>query len=169
MSSRSVRIRGWVAIVALTVAACSGSASTSTTRGTPAGDQRGSLGDFRVRCYAEYGIVAEKLSEKFPDQGFPDDDAVFIADNYQQALVQEVSEKCDKAAIATGLIRDERDPAVLREIYRERVELYECLVENGYPASVPPSEEVLLEEDGAWDTAAAFPPDVELIKEAAEV
>lgn len=167
MSRVSRRIRSSVTVVVLIVASCSGSAQTTSTMGNPTQEVDNEHDRFIVSCLAEFGIAAETLADKYPDADLSDG-GVFIPDSYQQESVQTALKQCREDAVAAGLERDFEDPDVLREVYRELIDLYDCLVENDFPATEPPSLEVFVESDGNWHPSTAMGTNIKTIKAAAE-
>ena len=167
MNSRSGRIRSGAAVAALLLASCSGSVPASSTTSSTIGHAENEHDRFIVSCLNEFGISAETLADKYPDADLREG-GVFIPDNYQREAVSAALAECQKAAVEAELERDFQDPDVLRSVYWELVDLYECLTENGYPATDPPSEQVFVESNGWWHPTYALGMNVQAIKEAAE-
>jgi hypothetical protein len=110
-----------------------------------------------VRCYAEYGIVAENLADRaeIPDGSF----AIAFPGNQPEEAMEEARERCTEAAAGGGLFVDYDDSDQLRKFYREVVVgFYECLVAHDYPVPALPSEEVFVESRGDWDAYSLMGP-----------
>lgn len=168
----------WAA-VALMAAAC-GSTTTDTTQGDPVSTAVATsittsepttstmtidldsvvpplpyadedLGDFLVRCYAEFGIVAVNLKREYPDAVITAPLAISTAPNQDPVAKQKASDECFAVAMDVGLAVDWTDQDQLREVYRETIKLLECMDEHGYPTPDLPSEDVFVESQGAFD------------------
>lgn len=108
------------------------------------------LGDFIVRCYAEFGIFAENLKTKYPEALITA--ALALSVPRQDPLAEGIAEeKCRTTAIDSGLAVDWSDPQQLRELYTELVLLMSCLDTNGYPTPDLPSEDGFVESRGDFD------------------
>jgi hypothetical protein len=163
------------AVFCLVAVACTGSASTSTTgdheaapdeseefvdsppssisRRAPAPTPDEDVGDYLVRCFAEYGIVARNLANETEIPG--ESSALFFPGNQPIEARQDAAEQCTAAARAAGLIVDFDDPDQVRVFYREAmVPFHECLVANDYPVPDLPTEEAFVEAPLDWDPYA---------------
>lgn len=164
------------AVLGFALAACTGSASTTTqdpkTASTESEDvavDRSStsttpihapepmpdeeIGDFLVRCYAEYGIVARNLADE--TEVSEGSGAIAFPGDQPTEARQEAGEACTAAAMAAGLIINFDDPDQVRAFYREAVvPFYECLIANDYPVPDLPSEEIFVQAPLDWDPYA---------------
>ncbi len=95
--------------------------------------------EFMAGCLAEFGIAAEYD---------PRSGALSIGVGSDQSeVLEEALQACRRRA---GLPVDGPDEAYLRDYYPFLVELYRCLVAEGFPVPELVTEETFVEEGGLW-------------------
>lgn len=101
--------------------------------------------DFMVRCLAEFGFEVERVGP-----GIRVPDPVVAA---QAGALEHAFESCNEQAIGAGVVEplDMSDPQTLKRVYRDLVDLNECLADHGIQVPKPPTLESYVDSGGSWN------------------
>lgn len=134
-------------VVVLMSSACSSTAQEPSAEPTTASDAQ--VNDARFRCLQDRGFAVTRDTQG--GVSFEDPEGTLMP-SYDAALIS-----CDAELVDAGLLKGTTDDD-LRTEYAALTALHECLVDAGLPLVNWPSEDVYVEERGAFNLLESTAP-----------